>query len=162
MYRNPGALPRAGVVGAQRSSPGEEAQLAAVLDPSFRRAAYRDHTGGIARLSTRPLPGAAGWARILDQEAERVTVQATARRPAALVLTDLHYAGWKAELDGRPVEVHRVDYLLRGVALPAGRHRLELRYEPASWLLGRLISLVALLILIAVLAAPALPRWRGG
>jgi uncharacterized membrane protein YfhO len=73
-----------------------------------------------------------------------VVVEATARRPSELVLTDLHYPGWRVELDGEDAALDRVNYLLRGTSLPAGRHRVEFRYEPRAWRLGWIVSLVAL------------------
>ena len=132
VYRNPDALPRAGVVDAQRVEPADDRQLAAVLDPGF--------DGRRTVVSARPLPGPARRARAPVRRAapgssrydpERVVVEATARRPSELVLTDLHYPGWKVSLDGKPADLHRVDYLLRGTTLPPGRHRVEFSYEPA-------------------------------
>ena len=49
-------------------------------------------------------------------------------------------------MDGREAPLERVDYLLRGVMLPAGRHRVEFTYEPASWT-GRADHLAGLLAL---------------
>ena len=91
---------------------------------------------------------------------ERVVIDATARRPSALVLTDLHYPGWKATVDGRPADLRRVDWLLRATPLPAGRHRVELRYEPASWRIGWIVSLLALAGLVAVVALGLRARRR--
>lgn len=76
-----------------------------------------------------------------------------------MVLTDVHYPGWKATVDGQPADIARVDYLLRGVVVPAGHHRVEFAYEPLSWRIGWIVSLVALLGLIAVTAV-ALTRRR--
>ncbi len=160
VYRNPGALPRAGVVGSQRVVPGDEGQLSAVLDPAFDGRHTVVTPESLSGLANAPVRRPAGSARIVGQADERMSVRASARRPAALVLTDLHYPGWKAEVDGRPAELHRVNYLLRGLALPPGRHRVELRYEPGSFLAGRLVSLVALLALAAALAPTLTRRWR--
>ena len=57
------------------------------------------------------------------------------------------YPGWQATVDGRDVPITRVNFLLRGVPLAAGTHRVELRYAPASWRVGWLTTLVALLVL---------------
>jgi hypothetical protein len=40
--------------------------------------------------------------------------------------------GWRATIDGRPVEVLPTDYLLQGVLVPAGHHVVHLQYEDAS------------------------------
>ena len=151
LYANPGALPRAGVVDAQRLVAGEDAELEAVLAPGFdgRRTVV---TGSrLPGLAAEPGPGPAGRARIVSEEPERVVVEASARRPSELVLTDLHYPGWKVTLDGRDAPLHRVNYLLRGTTLPPGRHTVEFRYEPLSWRLGWIVSLLALIGLVAAL-----------
>jgi hypothetical protein len=152
VYRNPGALPRAGVVAAQRVAPDEDEQLAAVLDPAFDGRRTVVTPTPLPGLTSTPGPGAAGSARIVRYEQERVVIEATARRPAELVLTDLHFPGWKATLNGRPADVHRVNYLQRGTTLPPGRHRVEFRYEPTSWRVGWIVSVVALAALLAVVA----------
>ena len=159
VYANPRALPRAGVVDVQRVVASEEAELDAVLDPGFDGRRTVVTSTPLPGLRRGPPTGAAGSARIVAYEPERVVVEATARRPGELVLTDLHYPGWKVELDGESAELHRVNYLLRGTSLPAGRHRVEFSYEPASWRLGWIISLVALVALGGAVAV-ALRRRR--
>ena len=71
-----------------------------------------------------------------------------------LILSEIDYPGWEARLDGEPVASYRADYLLRSVAIPAGRHRVEFRYRPTSALVGLLLSL-------GTLAALGLSYWRG-
>jgi hypothetical protein len=152
IYANPRALPRAGVVDAQQVAATDDEQLAAVLAAGFDGRRTVVTPTPLPGLGSSPGPGSAGSARIVRYEPERVVIDATARRPSELVLTDLHYPGWKATIDGRPADVHRVDYLLRGTSLPEGRHRVEFRYEPTSWRIGWIVSLLALAGLIAVLA----------
>ncbi len=153
IYANPGALPRAGVVDAQRIAAGDAAQLDAVLDPGFDGRRTVVTPVSLPGLHGTPGHGPAGTAHIVRYEPERVVVDATARRPGELVLTDLYYPGWKVTLDGKPAELHRVDYLLRGTTLPPGRHRVEFRYEPASWRAGWIVSLVAFAGLIVAVSA---------
>jgi uncharacterized membrane protein YfhO len=70
------------------------------------------------------------------------------------VFSDIYYdKGWKAILDGKDVPHIRVDYILRGMVLPAGNHSLEFRFEPTSYYTGQKISLIASsLIILLVLA----------
>jgi hypothetical protein len=159
VYANPRALPRAGVVDVQRVVAGEEAELDAVLEPSFDGRRTVVTSTRLPGLRTGAPAGAAGSARIVAYEPERVVVEATARRPSELVLTDLHYPGWRVELDGESADLHRVNYMLRGTSLPAGRHRVEFRYEPATWRLGWIVSVVALAALAGAVAV-ALRRRR--
>jgi len=58
------------------------------------------------------------------------------------VLADSYDAGWSAQLDGRPVRLLRVNHAEAGLVLPAGPHRLLLRYHPRGW--GWSLALFAL------------------
>lgn len=77
-----------------------------------------------------------------------------------MVLTDVTYPGWKATVDGEPAGIERVNYLVRGVSVPAGRHRVELAYEPASWTIGWIVSLLAVLAVAGAALAGLRARRR--
>jgi hypothetical protein len=163
VYRIEGALPRAWIVGAQQVVPDAEAQLDAVTRPGFdaRRVAVTERRlEGLPEAGGTP-PPPAGDARLVRYEDERMTVRARATRPGLLVLNDTSFPGWKATVDGREVPIERVDYTFRGVRVPAGSSTVELRYEPLSWRLGWIVSLLALTALAATLAV-GLRRRRAG
>ncbi|MBN1529720.1 MAG: YfhO family protein, partial [Thermoleophilaceae bacterium] len=153
IYRNDAALPRAFLVDRQRPVDGEDAALVAISSPGFRprtEAITERPVPGIADVSESPAGTSPGAARLTSYEPERVEVRTQARRSSLLVLTDVHYPGWRAEVDGREAPVERVDYLLRAVRVPAGAHTVEFAYRPASWRAGWIVSVVALLVLIAL------------
>jgi hypothetical protein len=153
VYRNSAALPRAFLVERQRLVPGADAALAAVSSPAFRprvEAITERRIPGLADASQGAAGAAPGAARLASYGPERVEVRSRARRPSLLVLTDVHYPGWKATVDGRDVPVERVNYLLRGVRVPAGVHTVEFAYRPASWRIGWIVSALGLVVLIAL------------
>jgi hypothetical protein len=83
-------------------------------------------------------------AEITKYEANRIEVKTTAAAlPTVLVLSENHYPGWRAFVDGRAVETLRVNYNLRGVALSPGAHQVSFVYRPKSVLIGLLVSLLA-------------------
>lgn len=92
-----------------------------------------------------------GEARLLSQEADRLRIETDTSRPALLLVSEPADPGWKVTIDGQEQAWHRVDYHLRAVPVPAGRHLVEYRYRPTSLLLGAGISLATVLLLIAVL-----------
>jgi len=159
VYRNANALPRVFLVGRQHTVEGEKAALAAATAPGFdgRRAAVTERAlPGLPQDDGNGAGRSPGSARLVSYEPERVVATASAPRRSLLVLTDLHYPGWKASVDDRAVPIERVNYLLRGVPVPAGSHRVEFRYEPATYRAGWIISLVSV---VAVLIA-GLVGWR--
>ena len=156
IYRNPAALPRAFLVDRQQVVDGAKAARNTVTAAGFPArsvAVTEQRIAGIPEGTATSSPGAAN---IADYTAERVAVDTRSNRRSLLVLTDNWYPGWKAKVDGHDAPVERVDYLIRGVTVPAGAHRVEFRYDPASWRAGWIVSLLAL---VAVGAAAAI-GWR--
>lgn len=70
-----------------------------------------------------------------------------------LVLSEIYYPdGWKAYLNGEKIDIHRVNYLLRGVEIPAGDHELVMRFEVQKFKRANTIALVGSLILFLLIA----------
>lgn len=69
------------------------------------------------------------------------------------VFSEIFYPkGWSATIDGEAAEIRRVNYILRGLAIPSGSHTVEFRFEPAPFVIGNKITLASSwLVLIAVL-----------
>ena len=61
-------------------------------------------------------------------------------------------AGWTAKVNGKEVKLHRVNCGFIGVVLPAGNNTIELSFTPRYMKMGGLVSLVAILVFIALLA----------
>jgi hypothetical protein len=91
---------------------------------------------------------AAGKAEVLRNEPNRIEVKTESGAPAILVLSGNHYPGWQAHVDGKHVDVMRVNYNLRGVAVPSGTHVVSFVYRPKSVLIGLVISLLTLAALV--------------
>jgi hypothetical protein len=161
VFRVDGALPRAFVAGAQQPVDGEDAALDAVTSASLDArnvAVTEQRLAGVPESAGGRAP--AGSARIVEYEPGRVTIDATLTRPGVVVLGDNWFPGWEAKVDGKSVDVERVDYVLRGTVAGPGHHRIEYSYQPASWRIGWIVSLVALLGLFAAILFGR--PWRTG
>jgi uncharacterized membrane protein YfhO len=79
---------------------------------------------------------------------------------AVLVLTDAFLPGWEATLDGAPVAVLRANTAVRAVVVPAGEHRVEMRYRPRSLPVGAALACIGAAALVAALAAARRRRRR--
>ncbi len=71
-------------------------------------------------------------------------------QPGYLVLTDTHYPGWRATVDGQPAEILEANHAFRAVQLDRGEHTVLFEYQPLSFRLGAWITLVALVVLAAI------------
>ncbi|MCA1630740.1 MAG: YfhO family protein [Acidobacteria bacterium] len=145
------ALPRAWLVSEAEAVDGEEAlrRIRGEGEKDFdprRTALVEDAHAELPRLpGGAPPPDAA--ARVASYEPARIVVETDAAAPALLVLSELFYPGWEASVDGRPERIRLTDYLLRGVAVPAGRHRVEMRYRATAARSGAYLSALTLLLI---------------
>ncbi len=83
-------------------------------------------------------------AEITRYEANRVVIHASTPVDGLLFLSDTYYPGWKAYVDGSATRIYQANYAFRAVHVPPGEHEVEFVYEPESFRLARLISLLAL------------------
>ncbi len=90
---------------------------------------------------------------VVDYTPNRVVVEVNLSADGFLVLSDLYYRGWRAFVDGVEHEVYKADHALRAVQLKAGEHRIELEFDPWSFRIGLVVTVVALLVTVALMAA---------
>ena len=99
--------------------------------------------------------GAPGTATIEHDGADVVRVKVDAKGAGWLVVADSMQSGWRATLDGRPVELAHADHAGVGVHVPAGVHTVEIEFVPDGWHKGVVVSFAtALLILVLALRLP--------
>jgi hypothetical protein len=121
-----------------------------------------------ARVAFASVPGAEGvypgsiGCRIawIADEPDRVALEVDAAAPAFVVLADGWFPGWRARIDGRETPLHRVNQLVRGVAVPGGRHRVEMRFEPQGWRTGVRFTNLGLVATLVLALAWAAWTWR--
>jgi len=148
VYENGAALPRATVVGSYRVATADSTIIDSVAyggDPALTTWLVKD-----PGLTLGPVEGAK--TTITKYGLNEVTVDVETPGPGLLRLADLWYPDWTAKVDGRPAEVLRADFLLRAVAVPAGRHQVAFRFESASVRTGLWVSIASLLASVALIA----------
>ncbi len=93
--------------------------------------------------------------RVIGYDARELTIDAEASRPLLLVSSEANYPGWRAWIDGRETGIRTVKGAFRAVSLPAGKHRVRMRFEPR--ILGYAAG-VSLMAWLALLVAAIFPR----
>ena len=160
VWINSRAQPRAYLVPAARAA-GSAAAWEAVAAPSFnpRRTVVlegvdsRQSENEESRAESQNTPGSA---RLTSDRPQRVAIAVEAATDAWLVLADAWFPGWTATLDGTPTPVLRANYLVRAVAVPAGRHEVVFSYDPPGYATGRAVSGIAWGVLGAALVLAGL------
>lgn len=89
----------------------------------------------------------------------RLTYHAATANGGIGVFSEVYFPwGWKADIDGMPAEIARVNYLLRAIALPAGSHTVTMSFEPdsirtTSSIAYACVTLIYMLLCAAIFAA---------
>ena len=118
----------------------DEFALALMDDPRFdEREAIVLHQKPKLELPTRP---AAGKAKVTVFEPEEIHIDIDTPSAAILSLSQPHYPGWQASLNGGDVDIIRAYGGLSAVEIPPGQHRLRLRFVPISYTIGGIFSLI--------------------
>ena len=78
-----------------------------------------------------------------------------------VVFSEIYYPGWTATIDGQPAEPGRVNYVLRALKVPAGKHQVKLEFRPASVNVTNRIAYAALaIIMLLFVGAVTVHRWN--
>jgi hypothetical protein len=95
-----------------------------------------------------------GTVRILDSSTDDVTIEADAKSPCLLFMTDSYSSGWRVlALPGSSQSAYHImpaDYCLRAIPLAAGHHLLRLQYSPLGYRIGKVVSIVTWPIFLAL------------
>jgi hypothetical protein len=148
VFENGTAMPRAWLA-SQTSVLDQTAMLEVIRAGRFGDGSKWDPatTALIETPLVGTVPAGGGAAQITRYEPNRIELTTKSDAPSILVLSENHYPGWRAYVDGRFVETLRVDYNLRGAMLPAGEHSVQFVYRPKSVVLGATISLFAIVLI---------------
>jgi Bacterial membrane protein YfhO len=154
VIENTRALPRAWLVAEARvSSAAESLRLIRgddeqPFDPS--RTALLE----MAPENLPSLPGGmispSAQARIVNENPGHIDIETRAETPSVLIVSEVNFPGWKAAIDGNASAVTTADYLLIGLPVPAGDHRVELRYGASAGRQGAVIAACALCVTLGV------------
>ena len=109
-----------------------------------------------ALVKFQPVEDSTAKIQLVENLNDKVTYKSSARTNQFAVFSEIYYdKGWNAFIDGSKTDIIRVDYVLRGLSIPAGDHNIEFRFEPKSYSLGNTIttwcSILGYLLLIVAI-----------
>jgi hypothetical protein len=161
LYANPERMGTAWVNYTVRVLPSERAVRDHVLGPAFdphvevilesppkgRYAARAEHLATPIKSERRPSP-------------TELELEVELPRPGVLVISESAYPGWRAEVDGKPASWVRADYVLRGLELGPGMHRVRFVYRPMAFVWGLSLSAFGIVVVLALATVAFLQRKR--
>ncbi len=112
---------------------GADAEMEALgaIDPARRAVADRRFAEVLGSEVPSLTPGDS--IRLVSYSPNSLTYDATTANGGVGVFSEVYFPwGWHATIDGQPVELARVNYLLRALAVPAGHHEIVMTFDPQS------------------------------
>ncbi|MCF0159776.1 MAG: YfhO family protein, partial [Bacteroidaceae bacterium] len=70
-----------------------------------------------------------------------------------VVFSEIYYPDWTATVDGQPAPIGRADYVLRAMQVPAGKHVIEMTFDPQSIRTTEAVAWAAMLVLLGGIVA---------
>ncbi len=99
-------------------------------------------------------------ARITSYEPNHLIYDVHSDKGGVLVFSEIYYPGWTATVDGQPVKLGRVDYVLRALNVGAGHHQIVLDFHPSSVTETETVAYVGYAFLLLFIALGCFLEYR--
>ena len=145
---NPSALGNAWFVSdvVKVNSPTEELQ--AICSADTRKSAVVDQSK--FTVSTFDFDSAATLT-LQDHTPNYLKYESQSTANGFAVFSEIYYPeGWVAYVDGKETEIVRVNYVLRGLSIPAGKHTVEFTFKPNAYVIGNKITMISSWLMLVV------------
>ena len=122
----------------------------AIVDNRFKTTLNNAESGYKDSLST---------IRLTSYQPNRLTYETENTQDGIAVFSEIYYPdGWQISIDGQPAQMARANYILRALYIPAGKHVVEMTFDPKSLHVTEGIAYAALALLLVGVIILA---WKG-
>ena len=157
---NPGALGNAWFVNNLQFVKTADEEMKALDSFDAKQTAFVREEWGKG-LKTSYTNDSADFIRLVHNDNDIINYTSQAKTDQFAVLSEIYYpAGWKAFIDNKEVPIIRVNYVLRGISVPAGNHTIQFRFEPQGYLTGKSLTTIFSWLMLVALVAAAYLTWR--
>ncbi|WP_071147707.1 YfhO family protein [Bacteroides ihuae] len=111
----------------------------AIVDASFK-----DKLKGI----TNSYKDSLSAVRLTNYKPNHLVYETSSSKDGIVVFSEIYYPGWTATIDGKPAEIARANYILRAMNIPAGKHTIEMAFDPKSIHVTESIAYAGLALLL--------------
>jgi uncharacterized membrane protein YfhO len=112
-------------------------------------------------LTAIPVYDSAASIKLEKNENDKIIYSFNAATNQFAVFSEVYYpGGWKAYIDNKETPIIKTNYVLRGLAVSAGKHEIRFEFKPESYTKGKKITSVAQIVLIGMLLISGFFAWR--
>ncbi len=144
VQQNPGALGNAWFVREFELVPNADKELKSLETFDPKKTAIVDQRFESQLKAFQPAFDSTATIRLTSYEPDHLVYQSTAATPQLAVFSENYYANkdyWQAYIDDKPVDHFRTNYILRGIIVPAGSHKISFQFISTTYATGEKIAL---------------------
>lgn len=149
VQQNPGALGNAWLVDNIQFVESNDEEISALnnFNPSATAIVHKTFRQNLDGMN----PTGNGSVQMTSYAPNKISYQSNTSSEELVVFSEVWYGpdkGWEVTIDGNPAELVRVNYVLRGVKVPAGQHEIVMEFNPTSVATGNTLTLISSILLI--------------
>ncbi|MCM1319896.1 MAG: YfhO family protein [Muribaculaceae bacterium] len=93
------------------------------------------------------------YIKLTDYAPDQLKYEANSAKGGVGVFSEVYFPwGWTATIDGKPIDIARVNYALRGLKIPAGKHTIVFTFDPESLHVTNTIGTISVIIIYLLIA----------
>ena len=140
--------------------PDENAEILALKQINTKKTAVLNKKYH-AKLQFKPYKDSLSVIKLTSYHPEKLQYQSQNSKAGFAVFSENYYKnGWQATIDGQPAKIYKVDYSLRGLKIPAGKHNIVFEFKPDVIQKGEQISLWSFILFIILTFAAVYYHWQ--
>ncbi len=151
LYRNLYSLPRVWYADEIQTRENEEEILNAL--ENIKRGQHIAFITDDNKPDFNPVAPVTAHPEIIKYSPNRIKIKTKTDTSQLLVLSELWFPGWKVRINNKKADVLRVNYIFRGVVVPAGESTVDFYYSPETLILGTRITMLFLIVVMFFLLA---------
>lgn len=158
---NPGALGNAWFVKNVRlvNTPLEEMNALNNFHPKDTAVANKEYSGAV-KYDANVFDSSANI-RLIKNDNDYIQYESNNSHNGFGVFSEVFYdRGWNAYIDKKETPIVKVDYVLRGLSIPSGKHSIEFRFEPKAYKTGSMVTSIFTVVLLLIILAAILMEYR--
>jgi hypothetical protein len=99
--------------------------------------------------------------QLVKNDNDLITYQSNSSANEFAVFSEIYYnRGWKAYVDGKETPIVKTNYLLRGLAIPAGKHEIKFEFKPKAYYTGEKLTAIGSVLIVLLLIGAIIAQYR--
>jgi hypothetical protein len=159
--QNPDALGNAWFVGEVKTVKNADEEIKAVGSFNPRAVAFVDER--FKQYLSNTKQDSTGSIKLTEYKPNHLTYESNSPTSQVAIFSEIYYRGnedWKSYVDGQEVPHFRANYVLRAMTVPAGKHKIEFKFQPKSVVVGAKIDLVASILMVLIVIGAFIIEFR--